>query len=302
MRRHHQRMDNPLNLSGPAFLAIFAPSIVAAFVLTMLLRGALRPSGSGRWRPVDPYDVAIVRGGTQALLETVLARLAQLGLLTVNSHHTPPTLELKVEPPKGLRPIEAGMLEAADQGVSVKEAQRRLESEVEQRQRRLESTGALMSASQFLSYRLVTTLPGALVIVLGAMKIVVGVSRNRPGGVLLVLEVIAIVVTVLFWRATTRVTKKAADALLDVQRENAGLRDSMGTSALERWGAHEVALAVSLFGVAPLATSNLAPLSAVFAPSSPSSSGGSDSGSSCSSSCGSSCGGGCGGGCGGCGS
>lgn len=302
MRRHQQRMDNPLDLSGPAFLVLFLAALAGSFVLTTILRGAFRPAGSGNWRPDDPYDIALVRGGAQALLETVLARLSQLGLVAVNSHHTPPTLARKDEAPKGLRPVERGVLEAADQGVSVNEALRRLEAEVVQRESRLEAEGALMSESGFFTARIMSVTPSALVILLGVMKVFVGLSRDRPVGILLVLEVFAVLAAVHFWRTTTRTTQKASDALLDAQRDNAGLRDSMGTSALERWGAHEVALAVSLFGVAPLATSNLAPLSAVFAPSSPSSSGGSDSGSSCSSSCGSSCGGGCGGGCGGCGS
>ena len=137
------------------------------------------------------------------------------------------------------------------------------------------------------------------VIAIGVIKIGVGMTRDRPVGLLVTMCVLdAVLALALFGRPAHRT--RGGDAVLRRLRRAA---DPLRTSARTR-SAHlasdDVARAVALFGVAELSSAD-PQLRALAAMMQPAGGGGGDGGSSCGgSSCGgSSCGGG--GGCGGCG-
>ena len=127
-------------------------------------------------------------------------------------------------------------------------------------------------------------LPLLALIAFGAIKLMVGLSRDRPVGFLVVLLIATAILAVIRWRAIDRCTRAGRAALARVRQEAERIK-----AAPTR---QEMATAVALFGTAVLAGSAFAPLHTLRAGSSAGSGG-----------CGGGGGdGGGGGGCGGCGS
>src|SRR5262249_37307681 len=156
----------------------------------------------------------------------------------------------------------------------------------------------LVSDGAAWAARGVTVLPMVALLVLGLMKINVGVSRGRPVGFLVVLCVLTGIVALALLIKRPHRSRRGDRALARLKGENAALRHAP-RSLSTRVSADDLALAVALFGTAVLVGGPLADLRTALMP--PPSAGGGDCGSSCGG--GGGCGGGCGGGgCGGCGS
>jgi uncharacterized protein (TIGR04222 family) len=304
-------METPigiLDLPGPEFLTLYAVLAVVALVASLVLRRALRGpggrTGDGDALRLHPLEVACLAGGPRLAVNTAVASLFQRGLIRL-SGDTRPTLE-PARPAGGagddapLHPFETGILHlirhSPPQTIRTVHRAAPLHAVAGEPTR----AGLLLSGPARAAVGAASVVPLAAVLVLGLLKIGVGVARDRPVAFLVIFCVATLVAVVILLATTPRRTR-AGDAALDrIRRQHAALRPT-AFSAPGSLAPAEFALAVGLFGVGVLAAEPaLADLRRAIVPPNQ---GGTSScgGSSCSSGDGggSSCGGG--GGCGGCG-
>jgi uncharacterized membrane protein YgcG len=156
----------------------------------------------------------------------------------------------------------------------------------------LVADGLLVADAKALQLK--AMLPALIWCGVGAIKMMVGVSRGKPVGFLVVLAIVLFVTALAATKAPRR-TKAGDDLVEQTKLRYAALETTAATAPLQLSG-QDMTLAYAMFGaaiLAPALVSSMPSYQRSLAESmSVASSGGS--------SCGSSCGGGCGGGCGGC--
>lgn len=293
---------NPLDMRGPPFLALYAGLVVCAVLVALALRGMLAGSGVDAPNPLsqlNPYEAAVLAGGERRATQVALAELALTEVVKECDSSERTVLVAQAEPPDAhplvrtvYRSIEArGKATPAEVIAAAAPEAAKIGA-------RLEDAGLIPNAGAAWSSRLVPALVAASPLVLGVTKIFVGLDRDKPV-VLLVLMCIATAVLSVFFLKPVMRTRRGERLLGEMKQDHGSLDDSVEFYALD--SSHQ-ALAMGLFGlgvlsIAPGATAEL--YRWMFPPNS--ASGWSSSG--CSSGCGGSgCGGGgCGGGCGGCG-
>jgi uncharacterized protein (TIGR04222 family) len=295
-------MTNDLmNMSGPEFLGFFLPASLIAFFASALLLYLMRPSGE-EWRPDDPYDVALARGGFNAVLEAAVAKLVHSRAITIDGTTTNSQLALGSNVPERPHVAEQAVLRWVKEGdSSMTTGSRLMESAMSTRQRALIEKGVLIGdGTRWFNYFIAAS-PMLVMGWLGADKMMVGLSRGRPVAFLVLSLGLMAVALVVMMMLRPKLTSSAVKTLNQAKAENSALRYAGTGGSLSHLDGRDVMFSVALFGMAPLIGTELGPVQRLMHP--PGSSGGSScGGSSCSSSsCGSSCGGGCGGGCGGCG-
>jgi uncharacterized protein (TIGR04222 family) len=300
---------NPLDLPGPAFLALYIILLVCALVVALLFRRWLVAIGEGRRRPrvsLDPYEAAFLTGGSKAVIDTAIAMLVQRQALKASSATR--SLTRREPLPRGAHPIEQAVYQAVASTLTpVAKVRAAARWSVEQTADRLKEMGLVLSDARWWVARSIPALIIAAVLLLGVAKIFVGLSRNRPVSFLVILSLLTAVIALAFFLSRPRATPLGEQALLQLRIDNVALQ-STARSRPQALTPGDIAFAIGLFGVAslPFADHSWTELKQTLSPPPPSISSSSSSGSSCgsssscsSSSCGSSCGGG--GGCGGCG-
>ncbi len=305
-------LSDLLNLSGPAFLLFYAAAFVAVLLLGRWMKRHLLATVaplSGAGHRLSAYELASLAGGPERAIATALTRLSHQGLLApategpagfvvrqplpAQAHELEKMLHREVELRRDSNPpslfilsriaLHTGPLERLDAA--------------------LRKGGWLVDPSnaRVNGVRLLVTLLWLGLIALGVAKTGIGLSRDKPVGILMFFLLVT-VLTGWFTRGLPRRTPRGDAFVNDLTRRNAALQTTLarGSQSQHNVSHEDLILAVALFGTPVLANGPLAwmlpPLSTGSA-----GSGGGDSGSS-SSSCGgggdSSCGGG---GCGGCG-
>lgn len=276
---------NPLDLTGPEFLTFWLVGAVGVAMATMASIAVIaRLGGSGFAEPIaaglSPIELAYLEAGHERAIDTALVRLHQRGALVVAQG----VLGIG-EPVADVAPLEARLLAAVRSGTRAP-SQLVRDTPDELRARfireglllRPRHTGVRLLAYAWLG--------------LGAAKVVVGLSRHRPVGFLVMLLLLGacLVPLIKLPRRTHLGTR-----VLAMRREGTwGLQISAQT-APALLSADELALAVALFGTGGLALPIVGLL-----PSHARAVALASADSTCSCSSGGNCGGGCGGGCGGC--
>lgn len=294
---------NPLELTGPKFLLFYVIVLVIAIIIATLLRRWLIRSNedfSVKRISVDPYEAAFLRGGPQQAIDTAIAMLVKSNFLKVSKTDRKLSIIRKLQP--GAHRLEQLVLNTvASKGtIKIADIRSKVLRSAGPVADRLKTLGLVVSDQQWSAARKASAFALTLVLLLGVIKIGIGISRDRPVGFLVVLCILTALIAFGFFNTRPVATKLGKRALKQLKEENAALEATAKTQP-QRLGHGDVALALGLFGFTTLAfmDDSWIDLRRAFQPPSSSSSS-----SSCSSSsCGSSCGGGCGGGgCGGCGS
>ncbi|WP_293099961.1 TIGR04222 domain-containing membrane protein [Moorena sp. SIO3I6] len=308
---------NPLNFTGPLFLRFYLLLVSAAVVLAYGLRWYLRQPASapyGKSVSLDAYETGYLVGGQQRAVDTAIVNLVQSG-------HLKPVPEyrgLELVNPLVYKndPLEFKIDNGARTGKTITPIRRAARSATNQIRDRLTDLNLLLTKDQAQSAQQYPALPLFAVLLLGISKIIVGISRHKPVGFLIILCVITAIIGLFFLVVPVNRSRYGDTVLANLKVKHRMLQNAQNNSQL--------ALAFALFGSTVLSQYGLEDLLKVFNP--PSHSGNSGGfggggfgggGSSCGgggSSCGggdsgcggggSSCGGGdsgCGGGCGGCG-
>ncbi len=290
------------DLRGPQFLGYYVVALVGAFLLSFLLTKVLRGGGDlhAPKEVDDPYQLALMGGGATRFVEALIAKLFDRNLLRI-SGTTHSTSRIEREPglklPTDFSPLEARAYEAipATGTTALLELQCNLRSEAEQTRLELQRSGLIYGSGSLLFLRLVAALPLLVVAIAGAIKISVGLSRDKPVGFLVILVIATI--AILVWRIAS--VGALTPAGRKVWKSVTATKLSQATASkppMDGGSALDPALVVAVLGPAALTTTAHADLHRALVPPQPASSSGGDAG------CGDG-GSGCGGGgCGGCGS
>lgn len=304
-------MTRIFDLPGPAFLTFYGLAwVVVGMLAWTIRRGLAKPDDTGRLREekLDPFEVAWLRGRGRAVADAALAGLMHDGVVSVDSGKVQLTEH-------GQRPVKPSQIEAialasleGKRDVTLSGLRDTLTKRADALFRPgLEEAGLVLPTDQEPRVQLLSATPALLLLLLGGVKLLIGLSRHKPSTFLL-LGSIAGLVAVGVWLASDGWwrTIRGDAALGRLARRHAALQRTVARSA--SWSSDatpatalsggDVALACGLFGLGSLSQPALLPIQHSLAPPSQGGSGCGSGGSGCGSGCG---GGGCGGGCGGCG-
>lgn len=299
---------NVFDYSGPTFLRFFIPAALVGFAVAHLLRRFMaRPHGEPHRTDLqlDPYELAYLAGGAQRVLQAALISLHARGAISIESHDTVRVARAS-EPEQPLHDIEVlvwGSLPEDKKLVKLDAVRDALGAATEQIEARLLSAGLLSAAHREAT--LAATFVASVVPAIGALKILVGLSRGRPVAFLVMLcAASAVVVTLLVsrWRRQHR-SGRGQRTLTKLQELHPRAEFTASSDADGSTG--NPAMATALFGLAVLPVLGMGSLETLLQPRR--SLGDLAGGSGCGTSCGGGGGdggGGCGGGgsgCGGCG-
>jgi uncharacterized protein (TIGR04222 family) len=288
---------SPFDLSGPDFLLFYVVLMAGVLVAAAFWRRALRDTENYQppsQREPDGYELAYLNGGEALAVNAAVVSLAQQKVLKVTG--TPAELAVTGELSAEAHPLERAVVTGVGSSLCTKLAELRpaLEQPIGAVVEAARRQGWALTEVQQARARWWPALVALVGPVIGIIKVMVGLHRDRPVALLLMLVLASLVaIGVLIGRRPR--TTRAGDELLRRMRERyATMRgpaviNSPATPAM-------VPLALGLFGLAVLADTSMADMRKNLGPP-PGSSG-------CGSSCGSSGGGSsCGGssGCGGCG-
>jgi uncharacterized protein (TIGR04222 family) len=298
---------NPLDWSGPEFLGVYVPALLVGFFVALGLRLRLRlPDGeplASRGR-LDPYELALLNDANGPVNAAVASLVHRKGLLLEDGKLRPGEL------PSDAAPFERAVHGAAVEGyTSLDSIRTQVEAHTERLREALGRQGLLVSGEHAFALRAQPALLYGLLLLLGLVKLGVGVSRDKPVGYLFFTLLVGGLGMLVFLMRPHR--SQLGDATLAALKEDhQPLRTTVSSEGtLEAVGSRDVALAVGLFGASVLSLTSYQSLRQYLAvPASGTTGiGGGDSGGSSGSSCSSSscssssgCSGGSSG-CGGCG-
>jgi uncharacterized protein (TIGR04222 family) len=292
---------NPLDMRGPDFLGFYIWLNLMVVGLALVLRRMLqwqKPSAT-TLSQLDLYETAYLSGGTDRVVQVAITQLAAQDWVELK---TTGTIALKNGLPPIANAIERSVAQAIAKTGKLASIVRNVESAMPPLRDRLIQANLILPADHASKIKRYPALLMGASLVLGLIRLVVGIARERPVGFLILLCLIVAVITALFATVQPQQTTASGDRLLQQLRQGVN-------SVLTDLPLPELVMAVALVGTAGLVNTTLADWHRYFVPlgmGSSDGSGGSNwisdsgwSGDSGGDSGGSSCGGGCGGGCGG---
>ncbi|MES2444677.1 MAG: TIGR04222 domain-containing membrane protein [Pseudomonadota bacterium] len=272
---------SPFDLTGGPFLQLYGILFALTVIAGLLIPRWLRPEGHVPRSP-DVDQLAFLAGGKPRFADALVSRLLARRALAMTGKKF-----LADRRERGEGAAEASVL-ALSQPMPWRAIERTLKPYAEDIEAELVSSGLLMDGSTTLQMRFWQTLPYLLLVGFGAIKLDVGLSRDRPVGILTVFLIVTAVLALLRFVIVDRRTRRGRATLHEARAQTGRLRRAAT--------APETGMAVALYGTAVLAGSGWADFHRMRTANS-----GGDSGSSGGDG-GGGCGGGGGGGCGGCGS
>jgi uncharacterized protein (TIGR04222 family) len=295
---------NPLDLSGPDFLRVYAllavAAVAAGFVLRRFAEGFSVP-GAPDSASLAAHEAAYLRGGLDGVAETTLAALIRRGAIASDDAGKGLVLASPAGAAASNNWLESRVLASFDSGASLPATVMRdsVAGAGVRLVEPLERQGLAFSEDQRRSLGLAFCLPMVALLVLGVAKIAVGLSRGRPVSILVVFCIATAIAALAMFGRRPIVTPGGRTALRRARAHNEALRET-ASRRTANLSPDDVAMAVGLFGLDAIADPSMHALRRQLHPPESSTAGTSSCGSSGSgSSCSSGCGGG--GGCGGCG-
>lgn len=287
---------NPLDFTGPEFLGFYFFLQLAFFGLAGLGRSALRTPTSGEpVHTLNAYDIAYLNGGEVLTVNTAVTGLVGKGLTTVDAKSG--TLQ-STQPDDQVDGLQRAILLRSGYSSPTKMSDIRIAAApyVAHLRAKLEDRGLVLTQSRATQIAFVSVLIALAPNLLGAAKISVGVSRDKPVAFLIAMMALSVLTSLLvFCRRPTR-SRYGDKVLSDMRQETTS--DSIYRSSSGITSADTLMMGVALYGLGSLAPTPYRDLKQGLQPPS----GSSGCGGSTSSGCGGDGGGGCGGGgCGGCG-
>ena len=237
---------NPFDWNGGTFIALYVVLMVVCAVATSLWRRALRDNGSSdNGFGLDPLEIAYLAGGNARVLDAAVADLMDRGAIEwdASSRRFVATGRNTENLPPLLNRIYRHL---PNEGQPVKVAQR-LDADLQPTVSKLETRGLLLDAgARTRASRLPLLIPAALVL-FGATKFFIGLSRGKPVEFLFILMLITAAVSLVTAKIKAGARSRAGDRVLaQLQTEYAH------TARAPRSG--ELPLAVALAGTAIMAT------------------------------------------------
>ncbi len=270
---------NPLEWTGGEFIIFYLVFALICIVSMFAWRRHLRENGAlGGDSALDTWDIAYLAGGTERVLDSAVARL-------MNDNRVVWDASKKSLRMTDQTPIDDPLLDRIARHLiiegSPRQLAKRLGPELARIHDKLSTRGLLLDADAKARAAWLPTLLPAALLLFGAAKTTIGLSRDKPVSILVVMMIILALGTLL-WAFRAPARSLAGDRALEKLKE----RHAHSARAPR---SEDLPLAVALAGTAVLAGT---PYDAYHQFRQPQSGGDSSSSSGCS---------GGGGGCGGCG-
>jgi uncharacterized protein (TIGR04222 family) len=293
---------------GEAFLLFYGYGFAIALVASLLLARVIAGIVSTRAKNhslSDPYEIALLGGGARRVLDAALAALFARKMLEIQSHgsQNPATLHRVPDVMASqMHPVEEKVLNALPQ--DLRSLRKRFEPVAEKLRANLEAAGWMLTNSQRSQIQLITAVPLVLMMLVGLVKVFVGMDRDKPVMFLVFALVVSLIVTVVILSKVRRRTTAGDAEWKRLARPTTAPRLTSSPPLFADIGGL-AAMAVAVTGVQALAGSGYESLyQTIRHPQATSSSGCGSSGcgtSGCGGGGGDSGGSGCSSGCGGCG-
>ena len=243
---------NALDLTGPEFLTWYLQWFALAASAFLLLRWMLRRAASAHAPPnreLDPYSIAWLKGGPKAVVRAALASLYQRKLVHLRESVV---VWRAPEPATELPEIEATVFHGTRLGFGIAELKLVVADDCDEIEARLAREGLAVSRGQKAALRLIPTLGMAVCFATGVAKLMVGITRGRPVGLLVLLLLLSAAALVCAVSFIPRATVAGERLLRGMSERHAALRTTMWSSAAEQLAPNDVATAVGLWGAAAL--------------------------------------------------
>lgn len=280
-------IPNPLNFEGLQFLAFFSALSMLFVCLASCLRAYMRRPGRNRVQQpatLDAYETAYLVEGQHRVVDTAITTLVQKECVTVDLEQR--ILVLQDHAEKLSHPVEQAVAIAILSGGQIDRVQSSATQAIHMIRDRLLQSKLLIDKDQAFKARAYPAILFVALLGLGISKTVVGISRGKPIGFLVMMCIVISVIGLGFWLIPVHRSRYGDRVLRD-------LRNSMRPIDVVSQTDPQLSLAFALFGTAILPIEMFA-VNQLFNP--VSSIGSHDDGiDGCSSDCGSGCGGGCGG-------
>ncbi|WP_428964660.1 TIGR04222 domain-containing membrane protein [Micromonospora fluostatini] len=235
-------------ISGPVFLGIYLTAVAVVAVGAAVDRARILAGPTGRPDHLDAQQVAYLAGGAQRALWAALSGLRASGIVGVSPDRR---LAASGSLPAGGTPLDVAVHRAAYRRRTARELH--LDAEVGAALTTLRDTlrqrGLLLTPAQRQRLR-----TGGIVLfgleALGWIRVVAGLTNDRPVGFLIASLILTAVLAVVFFLAP-RQTQAARAALRAQRRQHAHLTPT-AAPAYATYGAAGAAMGVALFGTASL--------------------------------------------------
>jgi uncharacterized protein (TIGR04222 family) len=242
---------SPFDLKGGEFLRLFTLVWIGAVAAAWLTRRLIRSREADTIMPsLDSYEIAHLSGGETAAVLTAVASLVSRRALELD----PGTRQLRKSSAKGVgghsmeQAVYDGLKGALDlTQIPVDTVTSAASAPLAEIRTKLDSLGLTTSRTSRAPLWIALSAP-----ILGAIKVVVGISRDKPVGYLVVLCVVASVLAWLLFRPRPGRTPRGDRMLADLRAQNHGLRPAQAGASLDPGS---LPLAVALFGLPVLAQS-----------------------------------------------
>ncbi|MEO1221651.1 MAG: TIGR04222 domain-containing membrane protein [Pseudomonadota bacterium] len=268
--------------SGSDFLIFYGVMLATCIAAGLWIPANLRPQGK-RSEVEDMEEVAVLTGGADRLSVAVLSSLFAKGALASGEKR-----KLRVASSNGAEGDAERAVLAKVGDFSPSEAQKSIAAQAQRVEARLIRRGLLMDSSERMRLRLLSTLPYALLFLIGLYRQQAGEALGEPTGILVMLLIATFVFGLIRFATGTKRTIAGQEVVKTMEDNGSRLKRAPQ--------ANEAGFAVALFGTAVLVGTPWEPVHAARQAGS-----GGDAGHGGDSDSGDGGGGGCGGGCGGCG-
>jgi uncharacterized protein (TIGR04222 family) len=251
----------PFDLPGPEFLGFYVFALAGGYGAARVLQEVLRGSG-GPATPaeldLDPYQIAYLARGPSGAASAVLASMTDSGAL---SCRTSGVLVRSGVLPRASYSFEHKVYDALPAAISVREAKQIAEAQAQDTfPERLRDLGLLVPREAERRLLLGPIAVMGAVLVVGWLKVLIGIARERPVGFLLALLVVGMAAMVSLLKRNMRRTRRGDRVLLGQRIRHAALRE-LGKKASTAGGMRptgdELILAVGLFAIPVAATEAL---------------------------------------------
>lgn len=252
-------IPNPLNFTGSEFLTFYFQLSIVAVFLASCLRAYLRlPDGNLVKRTVslDAYEAAYLAKGKNHVVDTAIASLVQKGRVTAQQERRILTLKGSVE--ELSHPVEQAVANAIASDGRIDRVRSGLTQAIaiDVIRDQLRQLDLLVSRNQSSKAQTYPALLIACLLGLGITKILVGISRGKPVGYLLMMCIVVAIIGLGFWLTPAHRSRYGDRVLQD-------LRTRVRSTVVSHTDPH-LPLAFALFGMAILPNDMFADLKKLF--------------------------------------
>lgn len=283
---------------GPDFLVFYAVGFLVALAWSVVrrIRGNDKFALEGASEPLltDPYEIAFLAGGAPRCSQLAVVKLIKTGAVEwkkagiFKASRLIATGSAQPDFTDAERHLFKSVLTYGKKGMPLSEVSRLVATRLSGIEAKLAKLGLRPTAGEKAGAGFSTSLPLYALMAIGIVKVVVGLSRDKPVVFLIIFLVVTLVAALIVAANLKKLTPKG-ERLLEQMRDGYQA-DAVQSAAF---------MGIALMGVAAAGDASLLGLDSALAKDI-SQIGNVSAGSGCSSGCSSGCGG-CGGGCGGCG-